>query len=349
MPLVIDAHLHCTGRENDRQVLQALDEAAIDIGVLLAPFLSDGYSLQDGDSLRRANDHLAALVRGHRDRLVGFAVVNPALPGARDELRRAIDAGLSGAKMVPSGWYPYDEHVQPVFAEAASLELPLLFHSGIFIDGRSSRFCRPTFFEALRDHPGVRVALAHLGWPWTDESIALGLIDRIHGVPDERAAFRFDVSFGPPPPYRLEVLKRALEILGPGLLQFGSDCFFPCSGAEIAERRGWLAELMDALELDDAARAQIWSGTAAAWLGRAVDGPLDTSRVRTDEASATSGAPGASAASNHAGHRRTPAAAGTAGRGNGLFSCLRGNEGAAAPYPSASHTAPSARWTPLCC
>ena len=266
--MVIDAHLHCTGRENADDTLRALDEAGIDRGVLLAPFLNDGYTLSDAGSLRRANAHLGKLLRGHADRLTGFAVVNPSHAQAPDDLRRAIETdGLAGVKMVPSGWYPYDEHVQPTFAVANDLALPVLFHSGIFIDGRSGRFCRPSFFEALRDHPRTRVALAHLGWPWTDESIAVGVIDRIHGVPPERSQFRFDISFGAPPPYRLEVLRRALEVLGPGLLQFGSDCFLPCSGAHIAERRGWVEDLLDELEVDAATRRQVFAGTAAAWLG----------------------------------------------------------------------------------
>ena len=266
--MVIDAHLHCTGRETTSDVLQSLDDAGIDHAVLLAPFLDPPYRLDDAASLRAGNAHLAALVRGHGDRLSGFAVVNPSLPGAADDLRDAVERlGLRGAKMVPSGWYPHDDHVQPTFAVAGELKLPLLFHSGIFIDGRSGRFCRPVYFEALRSHPGVRVALAHLGWPWTDEAIAVGLIDRIHGVADADAVFRFDISFGPPPPYRLEVLKRAIEILGAGGLQFGSDCFLPCPGAQIAERLGWVHALMDELELDAAQRAQILHGTAQAWLG----------------------------------------------------------------------------------
>jgi hypothetical protein len=147
----------------------------------------------------------------------------------------------------------------------------LLFHSGVFIDGRASRFCRPIGFEPLRDHPGARVTLAHLGWPWTDEAIALGLIDRINGVPEDACAFRFDLSFGPPPPYRHDVLAKALDVLGPGLLQFGSDCFLPCAGAAIAERRGWLRDLLAAFDLDPAALRRIWSGSAAAWLGIAGD------------------------------------------------------------------------------
>ena len=270
--VVIDAHLHCTGDETPSDVLDSLDEADIDIGVLIAPFLNNGYTLADAESICRANDHLSRLVRGHGDRLVGFAVVNPALPGAADELRRAVETlGLRGAKMVPSGWYPDSAVVQPTFAVASELKLPLLFHSGVFIDGRASRFCRPIGFEPLRDHPGARVTLAHLGWPWTDEAIALGLIDRINGVPENDCAFRFDLSFGPPPPYRHEVLAKALEVLGPGLLQFGSDCFLPCPGSAIAERRGWLKDLLDEFELDAAARDRIWHGTAAAWLGLQAD------------------------------------------------------------------------------
>jgi predicted TIM-barrel fold metal-dependent hydrolase len=265
--MIIDAHLHCTGEETADGVLRALDEADTDIGVLLAPFLNNGYSMHDPASLRRANAHLAGLVKGHEDRLVGFAVLNPTDPDAVADLDRCIDLGLRGIKMVPSGWSPDDARVQPLFARAAQHRLPLLFHSGIFIDGRSSRFCRPAGFEPLRDHPGVRVTLAHLSWPWCDEAIAVGLIDRIHGVPPERMVFRFDLSFGPPPAYRLEVLRKALEVLGADCLQYGSDCFFPCDGAHIAERKRWLVELLDQLNVGREDRDRIFFRTAATWLG----------------------------------------------------------------------------------
>lgn len=265
--MIIDAHLHCTGRETASDVLRTLDGAGVERAVLLAPFLSEGYLLNDASSLRRANVHLAHLVDGHADRLTGFAVIDPRDVNAPDDLRHAVESlGLAGVKMVPTGWYPYDAEVQPALATAGELKLPVLFHSGIFIDGRSGRFCRPSFFEVMREHPGARVALAHAGWPWTDEAIAVALIDRIHGVPEDRCAFRLDISFGPPPAYRREVLARALSVLGSGLLQFGSDCFLPCSAGHLAERIGWVRELFEALELDAAARERIWSGTAAAWL-----------------------------------------------------------------------------------
>lgn len=266
--MLIDAHLHCTGREDTDGVLRSLDEAGVDVGVLLAPFLSDGYSLHDAQSLTRANAYTARLVRGHSDRLIGLAVVNPRLPGAVDETRHALDEhGLRGLKMVPSGWVPADDCAQAVLQVAGERGAPVLFHSGIFIDGRSSRYCRPVEFEAVRAVPRLKVTLAHLGWPWCDEANAVGVIDLINGVPPDDSQFRFDISFGAPPPYRENVLRLALGVLTPALLQFGSDCFLPCPGREIAARIDTVRELFDRLDVARHDRDRIFAGTAAAWLG----------------------------------------------------------------------------------
>lgn len=266
--MLIDAHLHLSGREDGDGVLRSLDEAGIDVAVLLAPFLTDPYRLSDRPSLRDGNRHLSDLVRGHEDRLVGFAVVNPLHEEAADDLEEAVErGGVRGLKLVPTGWYPYDDCAHRVYARANSLGLPILFHSGIFIDGRSGRFCRPTFYEAVREHPGLKVNLAHLGWPWCDEANAVGLIDLINGVPPDESQFRFDISFGPPPAYRREVLQKALAVLGPGLIQFGSDRFFPCSGAHIRVLVDEVLALLDELEVGAADRDRIMGGTAAAWLG----------------------------------------------------------------------------------
>lgn len=265
--MLIDAHLHTSGRERADDVLRSLDGAGIDAAVLLAPFLTDPYTLADPASLRAGNAHLARLVDGHADRLIGFAVVNPLHASAADDLDRAADLGLRGLKLVPTGWYPYDDCAHRVYERAERRGLPVLFHSGIFIDGRSGRYCRPTFYEAVRDHPRLRVTLAHLGWPWCDEANAVGLIDLINGVGADRAQFRFDFSFGPPPVYRLDVLRHALAVLGPGLLQFGSDRFLPCTGDHIRELVDESRRLLDALGVDADGQARIMAGTAANWLG----------------------------------------------------------------------------------
>jgi predicted TIM-barrel fold metal-dependent hydrolase len=266
--MLIDAHLHCSGRETTTEVLEALDAAGVDVAVLLAPFLDEPYRLDDPVSLRAANRRLGRLVQGHADRLIGFAVVNPLHSTAVDDLEAATqEFGLRGLKLVPSGWYPYDDCAHRVYEKATGLNLPILFHSGIFIDGRSGRFCRPVFYEAVRDHPGLRVTLAHLGWPWCDEANAVGVIDRIHGIDPTQSQFRFDISFGPPPVYRLEVLRKALAVLGPEMIQFGSDRFLPCSGEHIRSAIEEVRALLDDLNLEQNGQASIFGTTAAAWLG----------------------------------------------------------------------------------
>lgn len=266
--MLIDAHLHLSGQESSADVLRSLDEAGIDVAVLLAPFLTEPYRMSDRSSLQAANRHLSALVRGHADRLVGFAVVNPLHEEAADDLEESVaQGGIRGLKLVPAGWYPYDDRAHKVYARANALGLPVLFHSGIFIDGRSGRFCRPVFFEAVREHPGLKVNLAHLGWPWCDEANAVGVIDLINGVHPDDSQFRFDISFGPPPAYRREVLSKALAVLGPGLIQFGSDRFFPCEGAHIRVLIDEVLALLDDLEVGPTDRDRIMGGTAAAWLG----------------------------------------------------------------------------------
>jgi uncharacterized protein len=265
--MIIDAHIHCSGEEKVDDVLRALDQASVDKAVVLAPFLNGTYSLHDNGSLRSANHYLSRLIGHHSDRLIGFAVINPSLDNACEDLRDAYDAGLCGLKMVPTGWYPYDNCAHRVYEMASRLKIPILFHSGIFIDGKSGRFCRPSFYEAIRDYPDLRVTLAHLGWPWSDEANAVGLIDLINGVPPDNSQFRFDISFGAPPVYRLEVLRKAIEVLTPGLLQFGSDVFLPCSGELIKSRINDVLELFEHLDIDKHSRERIMGGTAAAWLG----------------------------------------------------------------------------------
>jgi predicted TIM-barrel fold metal-dependent hydrolase len=266
--MIIDAHLHCTGTERTDNVLRELDHAGVDIGVLLAPFLTEPYSLDSRDSLRVANLNLSTLVRNHQDRLLGFAVVNPANPGASDDLEEAASyPGIRGLKMVPSGWYPYDDCALKVYERAEKLNLPILFHSGIFIDGKSGRFCRPSFYEAIRQFPKLRVTLAHLGWPWCDEANAVGLIDLINGVAPANCQFRFDISFGPPPIYRSHVLRTALSVLGPDLIQFGSDRFLPCPGSHIRAAIYEVEQLFDEMEVDTESRRKIMATTASTWLG----------------------------------------------------------------------------------
>jgi predicted TIM-barrel fold metal-dependent hydrolase len=265
--MIIDAHLHCSGEKTTDDLLRTMDGAGVDLAVLLAPFLTPPYSLHDAESLGAGNAHLAALVAGHEDRLIGLAVVNPLHDSAADDLARALERpGIRGLKTVPTGWYPYDARAHRVYEIAARADAPCLFHIGIFIDGKSGRYCRPSYFEAIREHPRLRATLAHLCWPWCDEAIVVGLIDLLHGRAAHERQFRFDLSFGPPVPYRHRVFGDALGVLGSSMLQYGSDAFLPCDAARLRRGIEETQSVLDAIGASAEDRANIFHHTASVWL-----------------------------------------------------------------------------------
>src|SRR5688500_11874515 len=116
--MTIDADINCSDLEKAEDLLRALNEARVDKAVSWALFFSGNYSLHDSDSRRKSNRYLSRWIAGHTDRLAGFAVINPSLSNACDDLRRAYESGLCGLKMVPTGWYPYDDCAHRVYETA---------------------------------------------------------------------------------------------------------------------------------------------------------------------------------------------------------------------------------------
>ncbi len=104
-----------------------------------------------------------------------------------------------------------------------------VFHTGIFYDGRESSYCRPTFYEVIHQVPGFKGHLAHVGWPWHDECIAVLNIGSnfMHMDPDEWG-FKVDLSFGPPADWQLQVWQRSIDTLPTEMLLYASDVFWPC-------------------------------------------------------------------------------------------------------------------------
>jgi glycosyltransferase involved in cell wall biosynthesis/predicted TIM-barrel fold metal-dependent hydrolase len=231
----VDCHLHLSGGETAEQVLGSLDEAGVEAACLIAPFLERGsWVPRTGAALQLANDELLDVVAHAPDRLWGLIAVDPRDRSAPRLIERyAAAPGMRGVKMVPHGWSPAGRQVRRVYAVCESLNLPILFHSGVFIAGRHSHVCRPALYEAVRDFPRLRIVLAHLGWPWVDEAIAVALMDILKSRSPQ---ILLDMSPGTPPTYRQEALQRAFVTLGASVLLFGTDAFLPVEPEELADR-----------------------------------------------------------------------------------------------------------------
>jgi predicted TIM-barrel fold metal-dependent hydrolase len=122
------------------------------------------------------NDYLAAYIRTDPERLVGFASVNPAERGAREELERCFhDLGLRGLKLGPiyQNYDPVDEAAFPVYEFAERQGIPIMIHQATtFPSTGHLRYALPILLDevAIR-FPRLKIVMAHLGHPWEAECV----------------------------------------------------------------------------------------------------------------------------------------------------------------------------------
>ena len=233
---IFDTHVHTvdTNHTSD-DIVRSMDENGVRMMCLIAPYMTlADRAIRDKmapkermtsirhfyrKNGRAANDWIARVGKEKPDRIVPLAFVDSIAPDGPAELERAVNAGCRGLKLFNIGHYPWDERCWPLYEKAAGLGIPILFHSGILGDARNSRFHRPAEYEIVKQWPTLKVLLAHLSWPWTDEAIATcGM-----GVLDKHVQIHLDLTPGAPLEWREEAEKKAFDYLPETAILFGTD------------------------------------------------------------------------------------------------------------------------------
>jgi predicted TIM-barrel fold metal-dependent hydrolase len=95
----------------------------------------------------------------------------------------------------------------------ASLNVPVIFHTGILWDGNvSSSYNRPINWEALIEIEGIRFSMGHCSWPWVDECIAVyGKFLHYYNTRISSEMF-FDITPGTPEIYRRDLLTKLFTV-----------------------------------------------------------------------------------------------------------------------------------------
>jgi predicted TIM-barrel fold metal-dependent hydrolase len=126
-----------------------------------------------------SNDEIADLVKRERNRLVGFASVDPnAGKESVSDLRGSHDVlGLKGLKLNPAmqAFDPAGPEAMQIYEEAEKLEMPVLVHTGLTFANRFSiKYNQPMMFDDIaRKHPKLKLCLAHMGWPWVWDAVTV--------------------------------------------------------------------------------------------------------------------------------------------------------------------------------
>ena len=234
--MAIDVHVHTSGGEDGAQILKAMDEVGLDRVVLFAvpPHRRGGEIPKDAH--RQSIDEIAKLVSADPRRLIGFAWIEPPLPDALDGVDYALgEKSLPGIKMIPNHWYPGDERARACYQKIEEYGKPMLFHTGILWGlSDTSQYCRPAFFEIMLHYPGIRFAMAHISWPWTDECLAVN--GKFKSNQKGEWTSYVDITSGAPRIWKVDALRKALCYLGDEHILYGSDCHLP-GGADYAALR----------------------------------------------------------------------------------------------------------------
>ncbi len=126
-----------------------------------------------------SNDDVAAYVREHPDKLIGFAGIDPTRPKeALVDLQRTRDElGMRGLAIAPAAqdFHPSHSTAHRLYEVASELEMPVLFHPGVDFGARTKlEYARPVLLdEVAREHPDLKIIIAHMGYPWVQETIVM--------------------------------------------------------------------------------------------------------------------------------------------------------------------------------
>ena len=125
-----------------------------------------------------SNDEVAGFVTEAPDRLLGVGSVDISKPmHAVKEIRRCVnELGFKAIRVLPWLWElpPTDRRFYPVYTACCELGIPFCTQIGHTGPLMPSEVGRPIYLDQVAlDFPELKIVAGHIGYPWTDEAIAV--------------------------------------------------------------------------------------------------------------------------------------------------------------------------------
>lgn len=146
------------------ETLAVMDAEGIDVSVIF------GFPWRDPEVARKNNDYVLDLVARHPERFAGFCCLDPASPGAEQEVERCLDAGLSGVgelAFYESGIAETAlDRLAPIMNLCRERQVPVMVHTNEPVGHRYPGKTPNTLaeiYEMIRRFAGNTIVLAHWG------------------------------------------------------------------------------------------------------------------------------------------------------------------------------------------
>lgn len=149
--------------------------AAMDQGGVERSLISAWYAPRN---VMISNDEVADFVAQAPNRLVGVGSVDISKPmRAVREIRRCVEKlGFKGIRVLPWLWEapPTDRRFYPVYVACCEMGVPFCTQIGHTGPLMPSEVGRPIYLDQVAlDFPELVIVGGHIGYPWTDEAIAV--------------------------------------------------------------------------------------------------------------------------------------------------------------------------------
>lgn len=185
-------------------------------------------------------ESVAAAARAYPERFIPYFMLNPRAPDAVERTRRAFrELGLRGVCLFPAmhHFHLWEKELKPIFEEVAALRGIVFVHCGILKVGVRELLGLPSPFDirfanpldvagVARSFDTISFVIPHFGCGFFRELLLVG--SECKNVLTDTSSTNSWIEKLPEPMSLKRVFERALAVLGPDRILYGSDSsYFP--------------------------------------------------------------------------------------------------------------------------
>lgn len=157
-------------RRSMELMLEEMDEAEIDLGVIPGRKANPGMGLV-------SNDDIATLLKKHPARFVGFAGIDPSdIKKVSTEIDDLVSNGpFKGIVLEPGvltePMYADDKRIYPVYEQCSDRRIPVIIMVGGNAGPDVSYSMPGAVDHVATDFPNLPIIVSHGGWPWVTQML----------------------------------------------------------------------------------------------------------------------------------------------------------------------------------
>jgi len=161
-----------------QQLVQQMDKAGIDLMCIMTSDHRRVYSDKLGPYT--PNDYLVEVKAYAPDRFALTCSVDPlrdVYESVQEIDRCGRELGMKACKLYPTydHFDPRDRRLEPIYEKLVELDMTMQVHMGWTpCCNAPMKFQQPHLLDDVAQRfPNLRIVVAHMGWPWTEECMAL--------------------------------------------------------------------------------------------------------------------------------------------------------------------------------